>query len=156
MTHIKRIDEMFNNNESFNELNDCQMIDTPNDGKMFLQVKVGWGYNDIYEFLVWANNYEDALHKIMVFFERENGKNIRRLSEIARDAVQELCDIDDDKAGRDFETEEDWDKYYTIATGDKQDYYLSSEFTTIKEVDNDYKQYVLDGGRDKNKNNIKL
>lgn len=156
MIHIKRVDEMFNDNASFNELNGCQMIDTPNDGKMFLQVTVGWGYNDIYDFLVWANNYEDALYKIMVFFERENGKNIRRLSEIARDAVRELNDIDEDKAGRDFETEEDWDEYYTLATGDKQDYYLSSEFTTIKEVDNDYRQYVLNGGRSENKNNIKI
>ena len=92
----------------------------------------------------------------MVFFERENGKVIRRLSEIASDALRELNEIDDDKAGRDFETEDEWDAYYTIATGDKQDYYLISEFTSIKEADADYKQYVLDGGRDGNPNNIKL
>lgn len=156
MIHIKRIDEMFFDNETFSELDERQMIDTPKDGKMFLQVTVGFGYNDQYDFFVWADDYENALCKVMVFFERENGKIIRRLSDIARDAVKELNDIDENKEGRTFETEADFDEYYTIATGNKQDYYLLSEFTTIKEANDDYKQYVLDGGRDGNENNIKL
>lgn len=154
MIHIKRINEMVG--LSKNEFDEYPMLGKPEYDKMFLQVTIGWGYNDQYTFLVWADNYEDALYKIMVYYEKKNGKVIRTLSDMARNAIQELNDIDNEKEGREFETEEDWDAYYTIATGDKQDYYLISEFTSIDEIDDDYKQYILNGGRHNNANDIIL
>lgn len=132
MAHIMKIDEWVSSDPRrrapagwASDPDTWTMIDTPDSGDGFYKVTLWWGSGYLTDnYLVWADDGEEALEKTAKYLEKTGDRDYEECQKLALDA--------------------EGDETF-VAVGDG---YLWSENLGVEEVPDEYREYVLNGGRD--------